>query len=91
MASSASRTAPVKIMCLRAWRVRFERPRTTPGPGNSPTAVSGSPKRAVVSATTRSQTSVSSQPPPSAWPCTAAIVGLVHSSTARKPVIASRT
>ena len=28
--------------------MRFERPRTTPGPGSSPTAVSGSPKRAVV-------------------------------------------
>ena len=74
----------MKIMCLRAWRVRFERPRTTPGPGKSPTAVSGVPKRAVLSATTRSQTIVSSQPPPRAWPCTAAIVGFEISSTARK-------
>ena len=42
------------------------------------------PKRAVSSATTRSQTIVSSQPPPRAWPWTAAIVGFEISSTARK-------
>ncbi len=49
------------------------------------------PKRAVSSATTRSHTSVSSQPPPSACPCTAAITGVGDSSTARNAVTASVT
>ena len=83
--------APVKIMYLSACSVRFERPRTTPGPGKRPTAASGVPKRAVSSATTRSQTIVSSQPPPSAWPWTAAIVGFESSSTARNAPSASCT
>ena len=66
-------------------------PRTTPGPGIRPTAASGVPKLAVSSATTMSQTIVSSQPPPSAWPCTAAIVGFVNVSTACIAPIASAT
>ena len=70
-------------MYLSVCRLRFARPRTTPGPGSRPTPASGVPNRADSSATTRSQTIVSSQPPPRAWPWTAAIVGFESSSTAR--------
>ena len=75
------------IQCRFSWAS----PRATPSPGTSPTCDSGMPNLAVASATTMSQTIVSSQPPPSAWPWTAAIVGFENSSTARRALSASRT
>ena len=74
------------IQCRFTWLS----PRTAPGPGIRPTPASGVPNFAVSSATTMSHTMVSSQPPPSAWPWTAAITGLGSSSHARKPLSASR-
>ena len=60
-------------------------------PGTSPTVTSGRPKVAVSSATTRSQESASSQPPPRAKPCTAAMAGCGSASTApNTPRIACR-
>src|SRR6185437_14365705 len=52
-----------------------------PPPGTSPTVVSGRPSTAVSSATIRSQHRASSQPPPRAYPCTAAITGCGSAST----------
>ena len=46
-----------------------------PAPGISPRPVSGRPKRAFSAASTMSQVSASSQPPPRHQPCTAAITG----------------
>ena len=63
----AGRGPGTSASAVRRGRGRAHEPR---GPGTRPTAVSGVPKRAVSSATTMSQTSVSSQPPPSAWPWT---------------------
>src|SRR5581483_3310477 len=55
-----------------------------PPPGTSPTVTSVSPNTAVSSATIRSQDSASSQPPPSANPCTAATTGCGSPGTAPK-------
>ena len=44
-----------------------------PTPGTSPSPVSGSAKRASCEHTMRSHSSAISSPPPTAWPCTAAI------------------
>ncbi len=53
-----------------------------PQPGTSPTLASGSPSCAVASTAITSQLSASSQPPPSAYPCTAAITGCGSASSA---------
>jgi hypothetical protein len=55
-----------------------------PPPGTRPTEVSGSPKVAAVLAMIRSAARASSQPPPSAYPSTAAMVGIGSPRTAAK-------
>ena len=81
-ASSAVTWRPVKIRSMArpgpslrcvSW--------VPPPPGTSPTVVSGRPNTAVSSATIRSQHRASSQPPPRAYPCTAAITGCGRAST----------
>src|SRR5215472_13904080 len=58
-----------------------------PAPGMMPRLISGCPKRAVSPATIRSHISASSQPPPSAYPLTAAIRGFVNAAMrAQRPV-----
>ena len=52
-----------------------------PIPGNTPSLISGWPKRALSAHTITSHIMASSQPPPSAWPATAAIIGLRHFDT----------
>jgi MFS transporter, YNFM family, putative membrane transport protein len=59
-----------------------------PPPGTSPTVTSGRPNTAVSSATMMSQLIANSQPPPRAYPCTAATVGCGRFST---PPNAART
>ena len=49
-----------------------------------PSVISGWPNSAVSEATIRSQISASSQPPPSAQPETAAIIGVRHSASRRQ-------
>ena len=65
--SSRSAARPTPSRRMDSW--------VPPQPGTRPTVASGSPNCAVSSATTRSQFSASSQPPPRAYPCTAAITG----------------
>ena len=55
-----------------------------PPPGMIPSVISGWPNSAVSEATIRSQTSASSQPPPSAQPETAATIGVRHSASRRQ-------
>ena len=77
--TSAARTAlnrrPVRpISRAMAWGMRSGR-RVPPPAANSPRLTSGRPKRAWSAATTRSQLSTSSIPPPTAAPLTAATRG----------------
>lgn len=76
-ASLPERTRPVRIrsvaMALPAsWISRC----VPPCPAMRPTPVSGSENRASSAATIMSQVSASSKPPPTAWPRTAATIGL---------------
>ena len=51
-----------------------------PAPGMSPSLISGRPSRVPAAATRKWQPMVSSSPPPSGVPCTAAMVGFLMSS-----------
>ena len=69
--------SPVKISSIATLRGRWSTMRNTPpAAAMSPRLTSGSPNFARSSATTRSLASASSEPPPSAVPLTAAMVGL---------------
>ena len=52
-----------------------------PAPGINPSLISGKPSRVPAAATRKWQPMVSSRPPPSGVPCTAAIVGFLMSSS----------
>ena len=84
-ASSAPTKRPVKMRSLaRAGPTSRGSRCVPPAPGMMPSRISGWPSRALSPATRRSQHSASSQPPPRAYPVTAAIVGLGIRATAVK-------
>src|SRR5712691_2782459 len=66
----------------RARPTRRTRRCVPPKPGMSPRLISGCPRRARSAATSRSQASASSRPPPSATPLRAPITGSASASTA---------
>ena len=77
-ASAASMVRPVRhrsiALDLPTMRVRRWLP---PRPGMMPRVISGWPNLAVSAAMMKSQASASSQPPPRAWPATAAMMGFL--------------
>ena len=66
IAVAASTRSPENMSSLVQCRPITEGARSTPKPGTSPTALSGMPNTAASDASTTSQASASSQPPPSA-------------------------
>ncbi len=82
-ASGARTVQPVNSM-RSAWNLPTARTRrwVPPAPGITPTRTSGWAKRAEAPATIRSQCIANSQPPPKAWPSTAAISGLRQAASA---------
>ena len=75
-ASSAGTLRPVSMISkARCAPTRRTRRCVPPKPGMTPSLTSGCPKTALGAARMRSQHIASSQPPPNAKPCTAAMVG----------------
>ena len=91
-ASAADSRRPVRITSrARAGPTSHVSVCVDPPPGKIPTLTSGNPKVAPAPATIRSQASASSNPPPSATPSTAAIVGIGSSWRRRiSPTISDR-
>ena len=73
--SASIRSPKYNSSRARLWPIRSGI--TRPGPACE-NKISGSPNRALSAAIVKSQNIASSQPPPSAWPCTEAITGLLR-------------